>query len=93
MSGSPFERGLKRLRRRSANDDNKAAVQADTPVNTEATPGNSAAVTHSPVAAATPVLVVVPSSPGPMELATALVTLMVWALMAWRARRGEPPVS
>lgn len=93
MSGSPVERGLKRLWRRSASDDNKATVQADTPVNTVATPDNSAAVRHFPVAALTPVRVVVASSPGPIELATAMVTPVVWAAMTWRARRGEPPVS
>lgn len=93
MSGSPFERWIKRLRRRSAHDHNKAGVQRDTPVNTEATPGNSPAAPYAPAAAATPVLLVVPSSPDLMELVTGLVTLAVWAVVAWRARGGEPPAT
>ncbi len=93
MSGSPFERGIKRLWRRSAHDHNKASVQGDTPVNSEATPVTTPPVPHSMPAAGTPVLVVVPGAGGYVELVTALVTVVLWAAITWRTRYGEPPVT
>ncbi|MGW3954042.1 hypothetical protein ACWEKM_24680 [Streptomyces sp. NPDC004752] len=91
MSASPSERGLKRFRRRSAPDHNKAGVTGGTPVNMEATPGNSPAVAPAGPAAAMPALIVVPGSPGLPELVTALVAAVVWAVMAWRSPRAERP--
>jgi hypothetical protein len=93
LSGSPFERGLKRLRRRSAHDLNAAAVQGDTPVNTEATPVNTPAVSPAGAGTAAPALVIVPHPTDYTDLAAALAAVVVWAFLAWSARRGEPPVT
>jgi hypothetical protein len=96
LSGSPFERGLKRLRRRSAHDHNKAVVQGDTPVNTVATPVNVPAASPGGAdgaGAAAPALIVVPHPTDYTDLAAALVAVVVWAFLTWRARRGEAPVT
>ncbi|MER6738939.1 hypothetical protein [Streptomyces puniciscabiei] len=42
----------------------------------------------------TPALIIVPNSPGlpdHMDLVTTLVTVAVWAVMAWRKGPGRPP--
>jgi hypothetical protein len=95
LSGSPFERGLKRLWRRSAHDHNKVAVRDDTPGNTVSTPVNVRAVPPAGASAATPALVVVPAPADHdyTDLAMTLVTVAVWAFLTWRTRRGEPPLS
>lgn len=93
MTASPFNRGIKRLRRRSAHDHNKAVVHGDTPGNMEATPGNTPAVSPAEQALATPALIVVPGSPSWVDLATSLVAVAVWAVLTWRSRPGGPPVS
>lgn len=93
MSGSPLERGLKRLWRRSAHDHNKAVVQDDTPVNTEATPVNTPGVSPSGAGTAAPALVIVPHSADYTDLAAALLAVLIWVFLAWRARGGEPPVT
>jgi hypothetical protein len=89
LSGSPVERGIKRLWRRPAHDHNKAGVSGDTPGNTVATPDNTPQAHRAGVAGTLPSLVFIPDSPDIAELATVLVTVMVWAAMAWWTRRGE----
>jgi hypothetical protein len=93
LSDSPLERGIKRLQRRSAPDHNKVGVQGDTPSNTAATPDNSAAHTPAGTTFAAPALIVVPGSSHWTELATSLVAVAIWAVLAWRGRPGGPPVS
>ncbi|MFH9605587.1 MULTISPECIES: hypothetical protein [Streptomyces] len=89
MSESPVERGIKRLWRRPAHDHNKAGVSGDTPGNTEATPDNTPQTQRAQAAGAMPSVVFIPDTPGIAELATVLVTLVMWAAIAWWTRRSE----
>ncbi|WP_369180979.1 hypothetical protein [Streptomyces mutabilis] len=89
MPESPVERGIKRPWRRPAHDHNKAGVSGDTPGNTEATPDNTSPPQRAGAVGAMPSLVFIPDSPDVAGLATVLVSVVVWAVLAWWTRRSK----